>query len=183
MTIRYLSLFSGIGGFDLGFDRAGMECAGQVEYDAAARSAPKRHWQDVPRMNDVREVQGYEFGTVDLIGGGFPCQDVSVAGRAARDWLESGLDCGLSSIALSTPLNRELSSSKTSPVFYPATEDETLPSSFAGWSNAGMASPGGFLTLSNSGVAQPRRRIFIVGSLGNGTAASAIFDDAQHRAG
>lgn len=79
--LRYLSLFSGIGGFDLGFDRAGMVCAGQVEYDAAARSVLARHWPDVPRMNDVREVQGDEFGAVDLICGGFPCQDVSVAGR------------------------------------------------------------------------------------------------------
>ena len=69
---------------------------------------------------------------------------------AARDWLESGLDCGLSSIALLMLLNRELSSSKTSPAYYRATEDETLPSSFAGWSNAGMASPGGFWTLSIS---------------------------------
>ncbi len=82
MTL-YLSLFSGIGGFDLGFDRAGMVCAGQVEYDEKARAVLARHWPDVPRMNDVREVQGDEFGAVDLICGGFPCQDVSVAGRRA----------------------------------------------------------------------------------------------------
>ena len=79
--LRYLSLFSGIGGFDLGFDRAGMVCAGQVEYDEKTRAVLAKHWPDVKRMNDVREVQGDEFGTVDLICGGFPCQDVSVAGR------------------------------------------------------------------------------------------------------
>jgi hypothetical protein len=69
---------------------------------------------------------------------------------AARAWLESGRDCGLSSIALLTAFGRDGLSSKTCPDFYPATEDETLPSSFAGWSNAGMASPGGFLTLNTS---------------------------------
>ena len=67
---------------------------------------------------------------------------------AARAWLESGRDCGMSSIALLTALSRELSSSKTSPAYYPPTAGKTLPPSFAGWSSAGMASAGGYLTLS-----------------------------------
>ena len=79
--LRYLSLFSGIGGFDLGFDRAGMVCAGQVEFDEKARAVLAKHWPDVPRMTDVREVQGHEFGTVDVICGGFPCQPHSIAGK------------------------------------------------------------------------------------------------------
>ena len=69
---------------------------------------------------------------------------------AARAWLESGRDCGMSSIALLTALNRDGLLSKTSPAFYPATEDKTLPPSFAGWLSAGMASPGGFWTLNIS---------------------------------
>ena len=79
--MRYLSLFSGIGGFDLGFDRAGMECAGQVEIDDYCRRVLAKHWPDVRRIADIREVQGDEFGTVDLICGGFPCQPHSVAGQ------------------------------------------------------------------------------------------------------
>ena len=69
---------------------------------------------------------------------------------AARDWLESEAGFGSSSIAFSQNLNRDGLLSKTSPACYPATEGKTLPSSFAGWSSAGMASPGGYLTLSIS---------------------------------
>ena len=79
-TLRYLSLFSGVGGFDLGFDRAGMTCAGQVEIDDYCRRVLAKHWPDVLRMNDVREVQGDEFGAVDVICGGFPCLPLSLAG-------------------------------------------------------------------------------------------------------
>ena len=67
---------------------------------------------------------------------------------SARDWLESDLDFGSSSIEFLQSLSRDGLSSRTSPACYPATKDETLPSSFKGWSNSGMACAGGFLTLS-----------------------------------
>lgn len=70
-----------------------------------------------------------------------------VSGRA---WLETAQDFGLSSIAFLTSCVQSGLSSKTSLVFYPAMPDGTLPSSFAGWSNSGMASPGGYLTLNIS---------------------------------
>src|SRR3990167_2528510 len=70
--------------------------------------------------------------------------------ESARAWLESGADCGLSSIALSSAISRDGLSSKMSPAFYLPTKAGTLPPSFAGWSSAGMASVGGFWTLSIS---------------------------------
>ena len=70
--------------------------------------------------------------------------------ESGRAWLESEADFGLSSLELLQSLSRNGSLSKMSLAFYPATEGEILPSSFAGWSNAGMASPGGFSTLSIS---------------------------------
>lgn len=69
---------------------------------------------------------------------------------AAQDWLENGQDCGLSSIALLQTLSRDGLLSRMSPAFYPQMAERILPSSFAGWSNAGMASPGGYLTLNIS---------------------------------
>ena len=79
--MRFLSLFSGIGGFDIGFERAGMECVGQVELDPFCNKVLAKHWPNVKRMGDIRDVKGTEFGLVDLICGGFPCQPFSNAGK------------------------------------------------------------------------------------------------------
>ena len=68
--------------------------------------------------------------------------------ESARDWLESEADFGSSSIAFLQSLGRDGLSSRTSPACYPHQEGQTLPSSFAGWSNSGMACAGGYLTLS-----------------------------------
>ena len=81
--MRFGSLFSGIGGIDLGLERVGMECKWQVEIDHYRRKWLERHWPDVPKFNDVKEVGKHDLEPVDLICGGFPCQDVSVAGRRA----------------------------------------------------------------------------------------------------
>lgn len=79
--MRLGSLFSGIGGIDLAFERAGFTVAWQVEIDKQARSVLARHWPDVPRFEDVREVGKKQLSKVDVIAGGFPCQDLSVAGK------------------------------------------------------------------------------------------------------
>ena len=72
------SLFSGIGGLDLGLERAGMECRWQVEIDPYCTKVLERHWPHVKRYGDIRQVT--ELEPVDLIAGGFPCQDISYAG-------------------------------------------------------------------------------------------------------
>lgn len=77
--MKYGSLFSGIGGIDLGLDRAGMECAWQVEVDEWCRDELENGWPGVTRHADVREVGPHNLGPVDLICGGFPCQDISSA--------------------------------------------------------------------------------------------------------
>lgn len=80
---RFVSFFAGIGGMDLGLERAGMECVGQVEIDSYCRKVLAKHWPHVKRMEDVRDVQGHEFGEFDYLVAGFPCQDVSNAGKRA----------------------------------------------------------------------------------------------------
>jgi DNA (cytosine-5)-methyltransferase 1 len=75
------SLFAGIGGFDLGLERAGMRCSWQVEIDPYARRVLEKHWPDVRRHEDVRIFPPPGDWGVDLVCGGFPCQDISNAGK------------------------------------------------------------------------------------------------------
>lgn len=79
----FASLFAGIGGFDLGLERAGMTCVAQVENDPYPASVLQRHWPHVTRHTDIKDVTADDLGTIDLLCGGFPCQDISHAGRRA----------------------------------------------------------------------------------------------------
>jgi DNA (cytosine-5)-methyltransferase 1 len=81
--LTFGSLFAGIGGIDLGLERAGMSCQWQVEIDDYATKVLTKHWPDVRRFRDVRECGAHNLAPVDLIAGGFPCQDISKAGRGA----------------------------------------------------------------------------------------------------
>jgi len=95
--MNFLSLFSGIGGIDLGLERAGMRCVGQVEIDPYGRRVLAKHWPNVPRFEDVRTVKAEDFTeTIDLIAGGFPCKQTSTAAavHGKRSGL-SGPDSGL----------------------------------------------------------------------------------------
>ncbi len=86
------SLFAGIGGFDYGLERAGMRVAWQCEADEFCRRALAYRWPDVPCYPDVRELRGADVESVDVLCGGFPCQDISTAGRGAGiDGERSGL--------------------------------------------------------------------------------------------
>lgn len=82
MKPTVISMFSGIGGLDLGFERAGFEIVRQCEIDPFCRRVLTKHWPDVPCHDDVKTMTFTE-GEADGIIGGFPCQDISNAGRRA----------------------------------------------------------------------------------------------------
>ena len=87
------SLFSGAGLCDLGLHMAGFKHKFFCDSDAFCRSILARHWPDVPIYKDVRDVSGLTAPKVDVLAGGFPCQDVSSAGgrRGIKQGTRSGL--------------------------------------------------------------------------------------------
>lgn len=82
--ITFGSLFAGIGGFDLGFERAGMQCKWQVEIDDYATKVLEKHWPNVNRERDIRECGKHNLERVDVICGGFPCQGISAANHRGK---------------------------------------------------------------------------------------------------
>lgn len=96
--MRVLDTFSGIGGFSLGLERAGMETAAFCEIEEYPRKVLAKHWPDVPMYNDVRTLTKERLdqdgiGSIDVICGGFPCQDISTAGR--QEGIGEGTRSGL----------------------------------------------------------------------------------------
>jgi len=96
MKLRVLDLFSGIGGFSLGLERAkcetgpydGFETVAFCEIEAFPRKVLAKHWPNVPCYSDVRELTASQLAAdgidrIDCITGGFPCQDISTAGKLA----------------------------------------------------------------------------------------------------
>ena len=91
--MRYVELFAGAGGMSHGLEAAGMTCVAHAEIDPHAQAVLRHHWPDTPLHGDVTQVDWAQYaGRVDLVSGGSPCQDLSVAGkRAGLEGARSGL--------------------------------------------------------------------------------------------
>jgi DNA (cytosine-5)-methyltransferase 1 len=169
MTLTYGSLFSGVGGFDLGFDQAGYECKWQAEWDKNCQQTLAHHWPGVPLYGDVREISGKELTPVDVITYGSPCQDLSVAGKRA------GIDGGRSSMFFeATRIIKEMRDA-TAGTFPRITIWENVPGALS--SNKGedfravltalddigaVAQWWNVLDAQYFGVPQRRRRVFVI---------------------
>lgn len=92
--IRVVSFFAGIGGFELGFERAGMATVWQCEKKEFCLDILAKHWPNVPRVDDIQGVNADDIPEAEIWVGGFPCQDVSLARMGPRSGLrgkQSGL--------------------------------------------------------------------------------------------
>lgn len=154
------SLFSGIGGLELGLERAGLgRVAWQVEIDPFCRRVLAKHWPHAERFEDVRRVGKANLAPVDLICGGFPCQDVSVAGKGAG--LE-GERSGLWSEYLR--IVAELGPSLVVIENVPGLRTRGLRRVLADLSGLGFDAEWSCLAAADVGAPHLRKRLFIVAS-------------------
>ena len=170
------SLFSGVGGIDLGMERAGWRCAWQVEAKAFRRAVLATHWPGVKRYDDIQTVGGKELAPVDCITAGVPCQDVSIAGRRA----------GLKGARTKLFFDFARILEEIRPAWFVFENVPGLLSSNQGRDFAvvqyvlmGKCGYGVSWRILNSqffGVAQRRRRLFIVGRFGKPCPAEVLFE-------
>jgi len=174
-NLTHGSLFSGIGGLDLGFDRAGFMTSWQVDNHRFCQAVLKTHFPNAQLFSDVRECGRHNLAPVVVISAGFPCQDVSTVGKRA------GLGGEQTSLFFEViRITRELK-----PEWVVLENVLGLFSSNAGRDFAvvlsSLAALGYFvahrvLDSQFFGVPQRRRRVFIVGSLRKGGAAEVLFE-------
>ena len=173
--MKFGSLFSGVGGFDLGFERSGMECAWQVEYDPHCQAVLERHYPNVRRYRDVRDVGSSTLEAVDLICGGFPCQDLSVAGkRAGFAGERSSLWYEYQRIV--DEMRPQWVVIENVPGLLSSAKGGDFETVIRSLDEFGYGVAWRVLDSQYFGVPQRRRRVFIVASLGNTSCGQVLFE-------
>lgn len=173
--MRFGSLFTGVGGFDLGLEHAGFECAWQVEKDKFCLQILEEHYPNVRRYTDVREVGKHNLKPVDLICGGFPCQDLSVAGkRAGFDGERSSLWFEFERII--DEMRPKWVIIENVPGLLSSKQGRDFGFVLNALDDRGYGVAWRVLDSQYFGVPQRRRRVFIVGSLGSTSCAEVLFE-------
>jgi len=169
--MRFISLFAGVGGFDLGMERAGHECVAMVEYDKQAAGVLAHRFPGVPLFCDVRQVSANDLPDADFITYGFPCQDLSMAGkREGLDGDRSGLFFEATRIIRGLrKRGLQLALAENVAGLLSADDGGALARCVRELLDCG-ARDVGWRTLDSQyfGVAQRRRRVFLIASFGGG---------------
>lgn len=173
--MRVGSLFSGVGGFDLGLERAGFSIAWQVECDPFARRILAARWPHVACGIDVRQWPGDRHEPLDLLVGGFPCQDLSVAGkRAGLAGARSGLFHEF--IRIARAIQPTWGLVENVPGLFSSHGGRDLATVLEGlrkcWPVVGYA----VLDSQYFGVPQRRRRLFLVGGPSEQSVEQVLFE-------
>lgn len=177
---RVASFFAGVGGFDLGFERAGVETVWQCEKKTFCLNILEKHWPSVPRVSDIQEVKADDIPDSEIWAGGFPCQDVSLARMGPRSGLrgrQSGLFYDFAQLI-----------GKRRPPLVILENVAALLSSHNGRDFAiiirtlaelGYGVAWRVLDSRYFGVPQSRTRVFIVGSLGGSAGAGSVLFEPE----
>ena len=161
----------------MAFERAGMECVAVCEIDKNAQSVLRRHFPKAELFDDVRKVGKETHGrkTIDLVCGGFPCQDVSIAGRRAGLAGErSGLWFEFARII--DEIEPRWVIIENVPGLLSSNKGQDFAAIIQWLAERGYGVAWRVLDAQFFGVPQRRRRVFIVASFGNGSAAEVLFE-------
>jgi DNA (cytosine-5)-methyltransferase 1 len=168
-----VSLFAGIGGFDLALQRAGVEVVASVEWDKHAQNILRRRFPETTVLGDIQEVTGEQliragFTPDDgIITGGFPCQDLSVAGkRAGLAGKRSGLFWEICRLLDETRSQTVIL--ENVPGLLSSNHGRDMAVVLEALVERGYRVGWRVLDAQHFGVPQRRRRVFIVGCLGDG---------------
>lgn len=183
--LTLVELFAGIGGFSCGFERAGVKTVAAVEIDPDARRIFGRHFPETVLFNDVREVGGDDLRAVGfvpergILTAGWPCQDISVAGRGAGLVGErSGLFCEI--VRLLEELAPKWFVLENVPRLLSINGGRDMGAVVGALVDCGYGISYRVLDSQYFGVPQRRRRVFIVGNLGDtGANTGEILFDSE----
>jgi DNA (cytosine-5)-methyltransferase 1 len=170
--VRAVSLFSGVGGFEQGLQRAGIQTVLQVENDPWCLSVLARHWPEVQRIDDVRKV-GRGVDGIDLVYGGWPCQGNSVAGK--RNGLSderSGLWHEVRRVL--SELRPRWFVGENVPGLFSVNRGRDFLRILMDLDDLGYGVAWRTVDARWFGVPQRRRRVFVVGYLGDASRAAAV---------
>ena len=177
--MKVLSLFSGIGGFDLGLQRAGMEIVGMCEINKPAQTVLRKRFPEAVLHDDVREVH-YAPGSIDVICGGFPCQDVSIAGkRRGFNGERSGLWWEFARIIANTCPAWVIV--ENVPGLFSSNGGRDFAAVIGELAKLGYGVGWRVLDAQYWGLAQRRKRVFIIASFGTPRACTLLLDGASMR--
>lgn len=184
-----VSLFAGVGGFDLALERNGVKVVASVEIDKKASAVLAKHFPNSTLFGDITEVTGEQLISAGfdprngIITGGFPCQDLSVAGkRAGLSGKRSGLFWEICRLLDETRAQNFIL--ENVPGLLSSNNGADMATVVEALVERGYCIAWRVLDAQYFGVPQRRRRVFIVGCLGNnGVAPEQILAIAEGRAG
>lgn len=175
--MKAASFFSGIGGIDLGFERAGAKIVFQSEINKFSRTILKRHWPNVKLTGDINLVEPSEIPEADIYFGGFPCQDLSLANQGKRKGLageRSGLFYKFAElVGVNKPRWILL---ENVPGLLNANNGEDFKALLSSLDELGYGISWRVLDAKYFGTPQRRRRVYIIGSLGDLSSAEVLFE-------
>jgi DNA (cytosine-5)-methyltransferase 1 len=173
--MRHASFFSGVGGLDLGFERAGIETVSVSEIDPYANSVLAERFPGAPNLGSITEINADDIPEADIWSGGFPCQDLSVAGkRAGFSGKRSSL--AFTFLGLVEQRRPRWLVLENVPGLFSSNQGRDFLRLLSEMDELGYSVAWRTLDARYFGVAQRRRRVFIVASLEPNRAEQVLFE-------